>query len=283
MTEAVTAVTEADFEREVIEDSRRLPVVVDFWAPWCGPCRALGPMLERIAADYAGRVKFVKVNSDEAPRLSQALNIRSIPDVYAFQEGRPVDHFLGAQPESQIRAFIERLLPTPARVELLRAAELRAAGDAAGAEAALRKSIELAPREDLARIELAELLIAEKRYEETEALLAAVAPDRSLETRVETLRSMIGFSRASGDDEALLLARASADPDDLETRERLARLYAGSKRYREAMDQLLEILQRRRDWKDGEARREMLSIFNLAADDPELVSDYRRRLSRTLN
>jgi putative thioredoxin len=283
MTEAVTTVTEADFEREVIEDSRRLPVVVDFWAPWCGPCRALGPMLERIAADYAGRVKFVKVNSDEAPRLSQALNIRSIPDVYAFQEGRPVDHFLGAQPESQIRAFIERLLPTPARVELLRAAELRAAGDAAGAEAALRKSIELAPREDLARIELAELLIAEKRYEEAEALLAAVAPDRSLETRVETLRSMIGFSRASGDDEALLLARASAEPDDLETRERLARLYAGSKRYREAMDQLLEILQRRRDWKDGEARREMLSIFHLAADDPELVSDYRRRLSRTLN
>ncbi len=283
MTGPVTEITEADFEREVIEESKRQLVLVDFWAPWCGPCRALGPMLERIAPDYAGRMKFVKINSDEAPRLSQALNIRSIPDVYVFRDGRPVNHFLGAQPESQIRAFIDRLLPTPAQLELARAAELRAAGDPAGAEAALRKSIELAPREDLARIELAELLIAERQFEEAEALLSAVAPDRSLETRVETLRATIGFSRASEDDESLLLAKVAASPEDFDTRERLAQLYAGAKRYREAMDQLLEILQRQRDWKDGEARRQMLSIFNLATDDPALVSDYRRRLSRTLN
>ena len=283
MTANVVDATEANFESEVIEASRSVLVLVDFWAPWCGPCKALGPILEKLAVEYAGRFKLVKVNSDVSQSLAQGFGIRSIPDVYAFRDGKAVSHFLGAQPESQIRAFIDKLLPSQADLERTRAADLRAQGDPSGAEAALRKAIELAPREDRARIELAELLLAEKRGDEAVVVLDEVRPDRELDVRVAALKGAAGFARASGGDESALLSRIAAGPSDLDARDTLAQLYAGSGRFREAMDQLLEILQRERSWKDGEARKQMLNIFNLAASDTELIGEYRRKLSRTLN
>ncbi len=283
MAANVIDANETNFESEVIEASRSMLVLVDFWAPWCGPCRALGPMLEKLALEYAGRFKLVKVNSDESRGLAQGFGIRSIPDVYAFKEGKAVSHFLGAQPESQIRAFIDRLLPSPADLERTRAADLRTQGDPAGAEAALRKAIELAPKDDRARVELAELLLAEKRGDAAVLLLEDVRPDRELDVRVAALKAAAAFARAAGGDEDALLARIAVAPADIETRDTLAQLYAGSGRFRQAMDQLLEILRRERNWKDGEARKQILNIFNLAAADAELVGEYRRKLSRTLN
>lgn len=274
---------EANFEREVVEASKSALVLVDFWAPWCGPCRTLGPMLEKLAAEYAGRFKLVKVDSDQNQGLAQAFGIRSIPDVYAFKDGKPVSHFLGAQPESQIRAFIDRLLPSPAEVERAKASALRAQGDTAGAEAALRKALTLDPKDDLARLDLAGLLLAERRGDEAEEILQAVRPDRDLDTRVEALKAAVAFERDSGVDEGKLLAQLNADPADLETRFSLARMYAGSKRFREALEQLLEMLKQDRNWKDGEARRQMLNIFNLAGSEADLISEYRRKLSSTLN
>jgi putative thioredoxin len=241
-------VTTQDFEREVLQASGTVPVVVDFWAPWCAPCRVLKPILEKLAAEYDGRFKLVKVNSDENQDVAAAFGVRSIPDVMAFRGGKPVAHFLGALPETQVRAFIDKLL------------------EAADNEARLAK---------------AQQLIDLGRADEAEAQLDAVRFEVDLEPRVEALRAAVGFARA-GADEGKLRDRLAADPADHGARFALAGAYAGARRYREALDELLEIVARDKDWNDGAARKQILNIFNLAEGEPELVADYRSKLARAL-
>lgn len=244
-------VTTATFEREVLEASKTLPVVVDFWAPWCGPCRTLGPVIEKVANTFAGRIKLVKVNSDENPELSSAFGIRSIPNVIAFKDGRPTAQFLGAVPENQVRAFMNELLPSPSEEALARA------------EAAFEA----------------------KRLDEAEQALAQVKPDPDLDARIAALKQGIAYARtgAQGPDEDTLLDKLASDPDDHESRLALAGLYASQRRYGPAMDALLEIVRRAKDWRDGEARKQLLALFNLAADEPALVAEYRRKLASTLH
>ena len=237
-------VTTADFEHEVLEASKTVPVVVDFWAPWCGPCRALGPVLEKLEAEYAGRFRLVKVNSDENQELSASFGVRSIPYVVAFRDGKPVAQFLGALPEGQVRAFLDKLLPPP-------------------------------------QLALAVQAIEAGRLDEAERLLAEIRPDYDWDERVATLRQAIAFAR-SGGDETALAARVAGNPGDHDARLTLAGAHAAQRRYREALEQLLEIVKRDKHWRDGEARRQMLAIFNLAADDAALVADYRRKLASAL-
>jgi putative thioredoxin len=265
-------VTISSFEREVLQASAQVPVLVDFWAPWCAPCRALTPLLEKLEREYAGRFKLAKINSDENQDLAQAFGVRSIPDVMAFRDGKPVAHFLGALPEPQVRAFIEGVLPSASELER-----------AKGGEAALRKALELDAGNDLARLDLAEVLIASERAEEAEALLAEVQPDASLDARREALLAAARFARLGGGaSESELEARLVAAPDDADARYALAQLYARARRYREAMEQLLAIVRKDKEWNGGEARKQLLSIFTLAADQPDLVSEYRRKLSTAL-
>ncbi len=242
-------VTTPTFESEVLEASKTTPVVVDFWAPWCGPCRALTPILEKVAKEFDGKVKLVKVNSDENMELSQAFNIRSIPNVIAFKDGKAVSQFMGAVPEPQVRAFFDKLLPS---------------------------SSELALAE-------AEGLFQQGRLDEAEAKLKEVKFDPDWEARIDAIGEGIALARksAGGPGEQALKAKLARDPADHEARAALAAEYAAGKRYREAMDELLEILQRAKDWNDGEAKKRLLALFNLA-DDPELAAEYRKKLARAI-
>lgn len=278
-------INDINFDSEVIDKSKYITVIVDFWAPWCGPCKTLTPILEKLAAEYGGRFKLAKVNSDESMELSAEFGVRSIPDVRAFKDGRMVGQFTGALPESKVREFIDRLLPSAAELERTLGLKLRAGGDTAGASAALSKAIGLDPKLHLARIDLAELLIELKQLEAAERQLAEVKPDVDYDARVEALRSAISFTRSaeSGSSDADLSTRIAADPADLDARMQLANRHAGRREWRAALDELLEIVKRDRNWKDQAARKQMLAIFSLAAGDGELVSEYRRKLASALH
>lgn len=285
MSAHIVDVTVETFEREVIEASRGAPVVVDFWAPWCGPCRVLKPILEKLAEEYGGKFRLAKLNSDENQEIAAAYGVRSIPDVMGFRDGKPVAHFLGAVPESQVRAFIDSLIPSPSETERARARELREAGDLEAAVAALRKALELDAANESARLDLAEVLIEMKEINEADALLSAVRQHIDWDERVTTLRAAIAFARSaeSGPGEAELKNRIAENPGDCEARFALAKHYAGAKRYQLALDELLEIVRRDKSWNDDAARKQILAIFNLAQDQPELVSTYRRELASALN
>ena len=278
-------VTSATFEAEVVEASKSLPVVVDFWAPWCGPCVALKPILEKFATEYDGKFKLVKVNSDENQELASAFGVRSIPFVLGFSGGEAVSHFLGAIPESQVRAFVDKLIPAPSDVERARATALREVGDLDRAAAALRRALELDADNQAARLDLAELLIDLMQLDPAHALLAAVPSHIDWDARLATLRAALAFARSasSGVSEAELKSKLAANPADYEARFALASQYAGMGRYRDALDELLQIVRGERNWKDGEARKQILAIFNLSDKEPELVSEYRRKLASALN
>jgi len=264
-------VTAATFERDVIEASATTPVVVDFWAPWCAPCRALTPVLERLEREYGGRFRLVKVNLDDNPDLAAAFAVRSIPAVMAFRDGRPLAQFLGAQPEGQVRAFIDRVLPSPSETARLQ-----------GGEANLRAALELDPRNDDARLDLAELLLQEAKPDEAARLLDEIQDNAELDARRDALRAAARFARAGGESEAALLEKLAAAPNDLGARYALAERRAAARRYREAMDELLAIVRADKNWRDGEARKQLLNLFTLAAAEPELVSEYRRKLATAL-
>ena len=245
-----TDVEHSDLREEVLEASKTVPVVVDFWAPWCGPCRSLTPIIEKVVGEFKGRVKLVKVNSDDNPELSQAFKIQSIPNVIAFKDGRAVSQFVGAQPESQVRAFVEKLLPSQM-------------------EAALKN---------------AEALLAAGNIDDAERQLAVIKSDPSIAARIEAVREGIAYARVGdqGPAEVELRTKLEANPADHETRLALAGLYAGQRRYQEAMDELLEILKRAKNWREGEARKQLISLFTLASSQPALVAEYRRKLASAM-
>jgi putative thioredoxin len=283
-------VTESAFEREVLAASAEVPVVVDFWAPWCGPCRMLGPVLERLEESYSGRFKLVKVNSDESPELAARYGVRSIPYVIAFRGGEAVDSFVGALPEGQVRAFLDGVIPSPAELERLKALRLTQQGDLDGAAGALRAALALDPSHDRARLDLAELLIERMpspvdpaRLSEAESQLAAVRPAARSEARWQALsmRASSLRSAASLPSTEALQERVAGDPGDIQSRLELARQFVAERQLQPALEQLLQILAR--DRKDGAARRMILSIFELMPDQPQVVSLYRRKLSALIN
>ena len=188
----------ATFERDVIEASRSRPVLVDFWAPWCGPCRALTPILEKLADEYRGELALAKINTDEHPEIAARFGVRGIPSVKAFVDGRLVDEFVGALPESGVRQFIARILPSPIDQLRIEARKSLAAGDFEAAEAKLRQGLDLDPGSTATGIDLAELLVARQAFADAEPFIEAV-PEALRDERAQQLAAKIAFWKKGAD------------------------------------------------------------------------------------
>ena len=276
--------TTADFDRDVLEASNRTPVVVDFWAPWCGPCRALKPVLEKLAAEFDGKFLLAKINTDENPEIAARYGVRGIPNVKAFVDGKLASEFTGAQPESAVRRFLETLVPSPAE-QLRHGAQADVAqGDFDAAETKLREAIALDAGSDAARVDLAALLAARQDLAGAEAELAAI-PEHLRDERAIGLATRIGLERkrVSLPDAATLKARVDAEPGNLDARLAYAERLVADARYRAALDELLEIARSDRGERRERARKAMLEVFGLAADQPDVVTEYRRKLASTLH
>ncbi|MDR5834742.1 thioredoxin [Caballeronia sp. LZ034LL] len=279
--------TLATFENDVINASMLAPVLVDFWAPWCGPCKTLGPMLEKLEAEAAGKWKLVKVNVDENQELAGHFQVRSIPHVIAFAEGRPVDQFIGVLPEGQLREFLDRLVPAGADAERLSAQAAWAAGNRKLAIDTIKAAIALDPGYDDARLDLIEWLIAERRYDEAkeEDKLLSPKTTQGIDARYNALKTELDAADAAADlpPADALYAAVKAHPDDLDARFALANRLIAGREFDGALEHLLEIVVRDRSFMDDVGRKTMLSVFELAANQPDVVSRWRRRLSAAMN
>lgn len=273
-----------DFQQVVIEGSKKVPVVVDFWAEWCGPCRVLKPILEKLADEYQGKFILAKVNADYNQELAARYGVRGIPSVKAFVGGKIVDEFSGALPESAVREFLERIIPSPAEELRLKALEIKAQGDKAKALQVLAEASKIDPRNEAVRLDAAEIMLDVDQIDEAARLLESLSANTRTEARAQQLLARLNFARskASGEDEAALRARIAANPGDMDARLKLANLLIASARYAEGMDELLEMIHRDKTWNEEAARKTMLSVFNLLGGGA-LVSEYRRKLASALN
>jgi putative thioredoxin len=272
------------FKADVIDASMQTPVVLDFWAPWCGPCKTLGPMLEKLEQQYGGRFRLVKVDTDAQPELAQHFRIRSIPTVFGIVNGQPVDQFQGAVPESQLREFIDRLLPNPGDIELEQAMQAAERGDTAAAVGHLQKALASDPANDGARLMYAQLLLQDNDAGAAQAQLAHLSAQSLQDPEVQALVERVRRQVAEGAEPppVELLNAVAEKPDDLQARLDLARHYIGQKTWAPALEQLLEIVRRDRAFGDDVGRKTMIEVFGLASAQPELVSEWRRHLSSVL-
>jgi putative thioredoxin len=271
------------FERDVIERSADVPVVVDFWAEWCGPCRRLGPVLEKLAAEYGGKFLLVKADTETYPELAAGFGVRSIPAVFGLRDGRIVDQFVGLLPESSLRAFLDALLPSPAEALVIEGRKLEET-DPDAAEAKYREALDLSPGEARAKIGLGRLDLARGRLDEARARIDDLERRGFLEPEAERLKAELVLKGQSqgGGDVASSRAAVAAAPDDLGLRHRLAEALAAAGQYEEALEICLNLVERDRKGVGEPARKTMLAIFQLLPDDSALVGDYRRRLSFVL-
>lgn len=279
----------ADFEQKVLAASRSVPVIVDFWAEWCQPCRILKPILEKLAREYGGRFILAKVNSDENQELAAAYGVRGIPAVKAFVGGELVDEFTGALPEREVRGFIERLMPSPAEPLRQQALEARRHGDSDQALALLRQAVALDGACEAAQLDLAELLLDAGALDDAQRALEAAAgtEDPKRKARAEALVARLHLAvNADGADVPALQKKLAENPADLDTRLQLGNALALQQDYRGACEQLLEIVRRDRKWNDEAGRKTLLALFNMLGADPryeDMVREFRVELARTLN
>jgi putative thioredoxin len=278
-------VDKASFDAVVIEGSRKAPVLVDFWAPWCAPCRSLAPVLEKLAAEYEGRFVLAKLNSDDNPELAARYGVRGIPNVKAFVDGAVVDEFSGALPESAVRQFLDRIVPSPADELRNEASHVYAeTHDLEHALSLLARAEELDPRNEDVRIDRAALLIDADRHDDARKVLSTLAPLTQMDERVSALKARLDLAQnaAAAPSADVLDERIARNGGDLEARLQRAHLHVAQQEYRPALEELLEIVTRDRTFGDDIARKTMLQVFELLGSG-ELVSEFRKRLARVMH
>jgi len=277
--ETVVTIDESNAARYLIEESMQRPVVIDFWAEWCGPCKTLMPLLERLAAEYAGAFLLAKVNADEQQMIAQQFGVRSLPTVMIMQNGQPVDGFVGAQPESAIREMLDKYAPSPFDAALAEAQQKLADGDTAGALALLRGIYEDSGRRHEIGMMLAQVLIEAQRFDEAGALLDGVRM-ADQDALYEQARAQLDLAREAARSPELvaLEQQLGEDPDNLDLREQLAVQYGSAGQHREALESLIGILRQDINHKDGATKKALLdTIAALGKGDP-LAAEYQRKL-----
>jgi putative thioredoxin len=280
--------TTRDFMKDVIEASRTAPVLVDFWADWCGPCKQLTPILEKVVTKAKGAVRLVKMNIDKYPEIAGQLGVRSIPAVFAFKDGQPVDGFMGALPESQVQAFIDRIsgptAPSDAEAMIEEAGLAFAEGDLEGAAQLYGAAMQMEPENIAAIVGLADVFVAARQFEQAREILGQIPAGKETDARVGGLKARLDLEEQAAKlgDPKELEARLAADANDHAARFDLALIANARGQKEDAVDHLIDIVRRARDWNEDGARKQLVQFFEAWGPKDPMTLYGRRRLSSVL-
>ncbi len=278
-------VNEQNYIQVVVEGSKKTPVVIDFWAPWCGPCQTLKPILEKLAQEYQGKFILAKIDSDKNQKIASQFGVRGIPAVKVVINGKVVDEFSGALPESAVREFLNKVIPSPIDALHTQAQQAHLQNETELALKLLDQALALDPVHEKSLLTKAGILAANDQLDSASQLLGQLSPATQLDPSVAALKSQIAIKQQSAvaPDESELNDRIGKNPADIEARMHLANKLIAQQMFTEAVDQLFEIIKQNRTYHDDYARKTLITLFELLGPQDPRVRDYRRQLSRLLN